>query len=213
MARHSIEFLKYLAGLRGPRTALTAAETGQLRGLAGGAKLAIEVGVYEGATSAVLAAAPSPGGTLYLIDPFFLDVRLERWLGFSFTGFIARRSVRRWPEKTRFERATSLEAARSLSLPVPADLVFIDAVHSYEAVRDDLYAWSPKLAPEGVLAFHDSRCCAARPDLTPATGPVRLLDEVRRGLHGAWKVVAEADSLTAIAPAGRDSSSSTAPPP
>jgi predicted O-methyltransferase YrrM len=212
MARHSIEFLRYLMGLRGPRTALTAAETEQLRALGAGATIAIEVGVYEGATSAVLAAALAPTGTLYLVDPFFLDVRLERWLGFSFTGYVARRSVRRWPERTRFERATSLQAARSLALPGPADLIFIDAVHSYEAVRDDLHAWAPKLKPEGVLAFHDSRCCSARPDLTPETGPVRLLDEVRRGLHGAWRVVAEADSLTAITLAGGRQSASAAQP-
>lgn len=198
MARHSIEFLKYLMGLRGPRTTLTAAETGLLRSLAAGAGCAVEVGVYEGATSAVLAAAIAPEGELYLVDPYFLDVRLEKWLGFSFTGFVARRSVRPWSRRARFVRATSLDAARSLPLHQPADLIFIDAVHSYEAVRDDMLAWAPKLAPNGVLAFHDSRCCAARPDLTPDTGPVRLMDEVRRGLHGPWRLAGEADSLTAL---------------
>jgi predicted O-methyltransferase YrrM len=199
MARYSVEFLKYLVGLRGPRTTLTAAETGLLRSLAANAGCAVEVGVYEGATSAVLAAAMAPEGMLYLVDPYFLDVRLEKWLGFSFTGFVARRSVRPWSRKVRFVRATSLEASSSLSLPQKADLVFIDAVHSYEAVRDDMLAWAPRLRPGGILAFHDSRCCAARPDLTPDTGPVRLMDEVRRGLHGTWQLADTADSLTAVA--------------
>jgi predicted O-methyltransferase YrrM len=206
MARHSVEFLKYLLGLRGPRTTLTAAETGLLRALAAGAGCAVEVGVYEGATSAVLAAAIAPAGVLYLVDPYFLDVRLEKWLGFAFTGYVARRSVRPWSRpdsrRARFVRATSLDAARSLALHQPAGLIFIDAVHSYEAVRDDLHAWAPKLAPGGVLAFHDSRCCAARPDLTPETGPVRLMDEVRRGLHGPWRLAAEADSVTALTASG-----------
>lgn len=213
MARHSLEFLKYLVGLRGPRTALTAAETAQLRNLAAGAKIAVEVGVYEGATSAVLAASLSADGTLYLIDPFFHDVRLERWLRFSFTGFIASRTVRHCRERVRFVRATSLAAAQTLTLPAPADLIFVDAVHSYEAVRDDLHVWAPKLGPSGILVFHDSRCCPARPDLSAATGPVRLMDEVRRGLHGAWRVAAEADSLTALTPAAPGGSPAPAAPP
>ncbi len=33
--------------------------------------------------------------------------------------------------------------------------VFIDADHTTEAVRRDLAAWSPKIAPGGVLAGHD----------------------------------------------------------
>ncbi len=33
--------------------------------------------------------------------------------------------------------------------------VFIDADHSTEAVRRDLAAWQPKIAPGGVLAGHD----------------------------------------------------------
>jgi predicted O-methyltransferase YrrM len=199
MARYSIEFLQYLAGLRRARSTLTAAESAWLRAASAGRSCLVEVGVFEGVTSAVLAAAMSPEGVLYLVDPYFLGVRLEKWLGFSFTGFVARRSVRPWSRRVRFVRATSLEAACSLSLHQPADLVFIDAVHSYEAVRDDMLAWAPKLAPGGILAFHDSRCCAARPDLTPDTGPVQLMDEVRRGLHGPWRLAGEADSLTALA--------------
>jgi Methyltransferase domain len=35
------------------------------------------------------------------------------------------------------------------------DFVFIDADHSYEAVRRDIAAWAPKVKPGGVLAGHD----------------------------------------------------------
>ncbi len=201
MARYTIEFLKYASGLRRGHTTLTAAESGLLRSLAAGKRSIVEVGVFEGVTSALLAAAMAPGGNLYLVDPYPLGVRAERWLGFSFTAFIARRSVRRFRDRARFVRATSLEAASSLALAAPADLVFLDADHSFEAVRNDFAAWAPKLAPDGILAFHDSRRCAARPDLTPTTGPVRLLEEIRRGEHGAWRIAGEADSLVAI---GRD---------
>jgi predicted O-methyltransferase YrrM len=199
VARYSIEFLRYLAGLRGPRSTLTPVETELLRSLAAGKECAVEVGVFEGVTSAVMAEALAPTGALYLVDPYTLGARLEKWLGISFTSHVARRSVRPWRQRVRFIRETSLEASRSLAIHRPADLIFIDADHSYDAVRSDFQAWAPKLAPGGVLAFHDSRRCAARQDLSPETaGPVRLMDELRGGLFGVWRIVAEADSVTAV---------------
>jgi hypothetical protein len=35
------------------------------------------------------------------------------------------------------------------------DLLYIDACHSYECVKNDLAAWYPKVKPGGVIAFHD----------------------------------------------------------
>lgn len=35
------------------------------------------------------------------------------------------------------------------------DLVYVDACHWYECVREDIRAWWPKLKHGGVMAFHD----------------------------------------------------------
>lgn len=35
------------------------------------------------------------------------------------------------------------------------DLVYIDACHSYECVRDDINAWWDKVKSGGIMAFHD----------------------------------------------------------
>ena len=35
------------------------------------------------------------------------------------------------------------------------DVVFIDAAHDYESVRDDIKCWYPKVKPGGYLAGHD----------------------------------------------------------
>ena len=35
------------------------------------------------------------------------------------------------------------------------DFVFIDANHSYEAVKEDIEAWTPKVKPGGIVSGHD----------------------------------------------------------
>lgn len=51
-------------------------------------------------------------------------------------------------------RACSLEAAARYDGP-PFDAIYIDADHTYEAVRADLRAWWPHLADGGLLAGDD----------------------------------------------------------
>jgi hypothetical protein len=50
--------------------------------------------------------------------------------------------------------ATSLEAARIVA-DGSFDLVFIDADHSYNSVREDIAAWRSKVRPGGILCGHD----------------------------------------------------------
>lgn len=196
--RDTLAFGLFLLGLRGPRTAVSTAETELLRELAESKRSIVEVGVYEGATSRKLCSVMCPEGLIYLVDCYRPGVRLERWLDTSFARHVATRMVKPWRRQVRFVRMDSASAAAAELLEQPADFVFIDADHSYEAVREDFLAWSAQLDEGGTLALHDSRPCPARGDLTPATGPVRLAGEIRDGRFGAWEVVATADSVTAF---------------
>lgn len=195
LSRPTVDFVRYLLGRRPATTTVTATETALLAHLASGLLTVVEVGVFEGATSAHLAEALHPSGRLYLVDPFVPGTRPERLLGLSYSRHIAQRSVAPWRDRVCFLRSTSIDATREID---GAELIFIDADHGYEAVKADFLAWSNRLAPDGVLAFHDSRLCAARPDLQPETGPVRLLHEILAGEFGAWNLAAEADSVAAI---------------
>jgi hypothetical protein len=195
---HTVKFLKYVVGLRGPETSVSKAEWSLLGELARGKSCIVEVGVFQGATSQVFCREMNPGGILYLVDPFFPEVRAERLLNVSFNRWVATKSVAPWKSRIQFVRQTSEDAARSLSLQGKADLIFIDARHDYASVLEDFGCWAPMLAPDGRMAFHDSNPCPARPELGEDEGPVRLMREIGRGDHGEWDVIAHADSVTVI---------------
>ena len=50
--------------------------------------------------------------------------------------------------------STSIEASKRF-VDDSLSFVFIDGCHAYEAVRQDILSWLPKVKPSGVLAGHD----------------------------------------------------------
>jgi hypothetical protein len=195
---YTMNFLKFVVGLRKPATSVSATEQKFLADLGQGKSCIVEVGVFEGATSELFCRKMDPHGRLYLVDPFLPEVRLERLLGVSFTRFVATRTVKPWEERLTFIREPSVAAAAKLPLRAKAQLIFIDARHDYDSVLEDFRCWSPMLAQGAVMAFHDSHVCAARPDLDDEEGPVRLMREISEGKHGSWEILGNADSVTAI---------------
>jgi len=177
---------------------VSVAEHDLLATLARDRRCIIEVGVFEAATSQVFCREMNPGGILYLVDPFFPEVRLERWLDVSFTHWVANKTMKPFSSHVLFIRKPSVRAAEILPLCDKADLIFIDARHDYDSVLEDFRCWAPMLAAQAVMAFHDSRVCAARPDMHDDVGPVRLMREIAEGKHGPWEIVGSADTVTVI---------------
>lgn len=60
----------------------------------------------------------------------------------------------RFPDTCRLLTMPSVEAARYVDDGL-ADFVFIDASHSYKAVKADIAAWAPKVREGGWLGGHD----------------------------------------------------------
>ncbi len=65
--------------------------------------------------------------------------------------------MRRYGDRVRFIRKSSVEASHEVE-DRSLDLVFIDAVHLYENVKEDIASWWPKVRNTGIIAgddYHD----------------------------------------------------------
>ena len=111
------------------------------------AKCAIEVGIYKGACTLALAQAlhDNGGGDVHCVDIFdtnFADIKsaINDLQGSS---------------KAFFYHGDSASVADLGVLP-KADLIFIDADHTYEPVKKDVSKYWPLVNSGGVLAMHDT---------------------------------------------------------
>jgi hypothetical protein len=116
-----------------------------------------EVGVWRGHTSAALLKS-FPNLYLSAVDPWELGA-------FNPTMVREMQELRKAHEefcqltdpfnpRVTILQMTSLEAA-SVCQDQSLDFVFIDGVHTYDHVCQDLRAWQPKVASGGVLSGHD----------------------------------------------------------
>ena len=123
------------------------------------AKCGVEVGVAFGSGTVWLLRL-IPAMTVLAVDPFAAydpDDGLTELMenhGDDLHEFVCARLAGEFPGRAKVVRMPSLEAA-SIVADASQDFVFIDADHRYEAVRDDIAAWLPKVRPGGLICGHD----------------------------------------------------------
>lgn len=111
------------------------------------ARVAIEVGVYRGAGSLHLAQALSENGgkELHLIDisaDYLDDVQKK----------LAKNKF-----KIKIKSHCGFSDDRKILSGLPqADIIFIDADHTYDAVKQDFLNYWPLINEKGVLVLHDT---------------------------------------------------------
>ena len=119
----------------------------------------VEIGSYKGKSSSLMAVE---------IINSNKDIRfdcVDTWLGSPERQVLAEvrndmlfdiftENTKPVVHKINAVRAASAEAC-SLYEDKSLDFVFIDADHSYEAVKEDLEAWFPKIKDGGTIAGHD----------------------------------------------------------
>jgi predicted O-methyltransferase YrrM len=153
-----------------------------------------EIGVFDGYTSDAL-LRELPELDLWMVDHW------QPYPGNSRLGDLNEAALRRaranalwWTEhaaQRRFILAEPSPAAAARFADDSLDFVFIDGNHLYEHVRNDLYAWWPKVRPGGLLTGHDYGVYG---DAEGLWGVRRAVDEFAAelrlrpsvGLDGVW---------------------------
>jgi predicted O-methyltransferase YrrM len=191
-------------GLIPPRTMHSAEDVSVLAGAANGARRAVEIGVYEGASAVVLCRTLAPGAELHLIDPFgrHPDALPAGW---GASEWATRRVVARAARQRRAQAGEPVDVHWHIALSheVAAgwsgelDLVFIDGDHSEVGCELDWASWHRFVAPGGQVVFHDAREGETGGRGLP--GPTAVVTRHFRG-DGTpgWEIAAEADRAVAV---------------
>jgi predicted O-methyltransferase YrrM len=181
-------------GLIPPRTMHSPEDARVLCEAARGARRAVEIGVYEGASALELCRALQHGSELHLIDPFGRrpDALPAGWAA---SEWATRRALERATRATQgpalvWHVALSHEVA--VSFDGDLDLVFIDGDHSEAGCERDWLDWSRLVSVGGRVAFHDARL--GEPGGRGLPGPTAVVARhLRGGGTPGWEIAAEAD--------------------
>jgi predicted O-methyltransferase YrrM len=146
-----LHLLGVMAGAEKPHTQTTPEERGELLRWLPGAKTIVEIGVYEGATTSLLAAHADVGAVVYGVDPFFHG-RLGVCWGEAIARSVNRRKIA--SGSVKLVKKFSYEAVPDV--PMPVDFIFVDGDHSLEGIKRDWETWAPLMRPGAIFALHDS---------------------------------------------------------
>jgi len=192
-------------GLIPPRTMHSSADGGLLLDAARGARRAVEIGVYEGASAAALVGALGPEAELHLIDPFGSrpDALPQGWAASEWASrrALARALRARGHEAPRVRWHVSLSHEVAARWTGEVDLVFIDGDHSEAGCELDWRDWHRFVADGGRVVFHDAR--AGQPGGRGLPGPTAVVTRLfRAGGVPGWRITAEADRTVVVSRSG-----------
>lgn len=144
----------------------------------------VEIGSYLGASTCYLAAgAAARGAHLVCLDTWQNETIPEGERD-TFPEF--QRNIAGAASMITVVRKRSAELVPG-DLRLPVHLAFLDADHSYESTRADAVAMLPMMAPEGIVAFHDS---------ANFRGVARALGEIMTA--GEWCLAGHVDNMSWI---------------
>ena len=120
-------------------------------------RVLIELGTHNGVSYAAFCEAMArycPHGRAYAIDTWQGDEHAGHY-GDDVFQDLQRFHDERYASFSELLRCT-FEAALPYFADASVDLLHIDGLHTYDAVRADWEAWRPKLSPRAVVLFHDT---------------------------------------------------------
>ncbi len=144
-------YFRFLLGTDKPETQTTINEQFALRKYATGSKVAIEIGVFEGFNTALIANSIACDGVLYGIDPFFKGI-----LRISWQKEITKRYLRREKVSSKVKLIEDISSIAATAIPDDCDFIFVDGDHSLQGITKDWLIYSNKLRRGGIIALHDT---------------------------------------------------------
>jgi hypothetical protein len=162
-------------------------------------KTFVEVGCKEGRTSGHILDAVKES-LVIAIDPWITqeangDPKRETYKDWDFEEIEKKfwENVGERRDRCRMLRMTSAEAV--LEVGDGVDVVFIDALHDYESVKEDIKLWWPKVKVGGVLSGHDFN--HKWPGVQLAVAEAFNLMDVGVGPDSVWFMVKNDDAHAA----------------
>lgn len=191
IGRTFFHYVGVVTGLQQPATQTTPAEREVLCAHLPDRKRIVEIGVFEGFTTQVLAERSDPDAVIYGVDPFF-----SGRLGISWGEKIAvsYNSQHLASGKLKFVRRLSTEVADEV--PSQVDYVFIDADHSLQGITADWAHWSERLAPGGIIALHDTLLTPDKPAGYVLGSIIYFGDHIQHDRR--FEIVQQKDSLSVL---------------
>lgn len=111
----------------------------------------LEVGSFKGLSAWGMAISAR---TLTCVDTFKANSAGQFQLSNLTTLDDFKKATARFNNVAHFV-GSSQEASATFTVGVTWDMIFLDAMHTYEDVKADIDRWWPRVWPGGLMAFHD----------------------------------------------------------
>jgi predicted O-methyltransferase YrrM len=191
IGRTFFHYIGVICGLDKPETQTTEAERAMLRVHVAGCSRIVEIGVFEGFTTRMLAEASDDDAVVFGVDPFYAGR-----LGTSWGLWIARFFNRSYLATGKVKLVCTLSTDVGEEVPVPVDYVFIDGDHTLEGITADWEFWSARVRPNGIIALHDTLLQSGKRDAVEL-GSHKYFDAYIRH-DRRFRVVGQVDSLSIL---------------
>lgn len=186
-----LHFIKVITGLEGSRTQTTKKEREALVSYCDNASLAVEIGVFEGACTALIAKSIPEKAILYGIDPFF-----KGKLGICYEKLITKRQLAKFRVKRKVRLVEKLSFDAVQDVPENIDFIFIDGDHTWAGIQKDWNDWSKKVKVGGIIALHDTSASEAFPSFENQES-IKFFSEVIRK-DGSFTLLKTVDSTNIL---------------
>jgi hypothetical protein len=189
-----IHTCKYFLGLEEANTQVSDDERKILGSIAKESKQVLEIGVFEGHTTKLLATSMS-NGVVWAVDPFF-----GGRLGIKYGLLITQQQIR---QARRINPDVSINLVKDFSYNLAQDksitdfdLIFIDGDHSLEGIQRDYIDWADRVKKDGYLALHDTKVPSYNPNVAKLGSFKYFESDIK--FDSRFKIVDQVDSLSIL---------------